>query len=191
MIAELLTANRSFRRFEEQHGISHEQLRNLVSLASLCPSAANLQSLRYRLVNQPGDRELIFPHLRWAAYLQDWEGPELGQRPAAYIIVLHPTPETRWQLFDAGIVAQSILLGAVEMGLGGCMLAGVDKLAIHQAFQLPDNLDVLLVIALGKPAEEIRLEPTFDPESIKYYRSPDGVHHVPKLQVDKLILEWI
>lgn len=188
VIADLLTSNRSYRRFDEQHQISREVLASLISLASLCPSAANLQSLRYCLVHEAADRERIFPHIKWAAYLQDWDGPAPGQRPTAYIVVLNPLPETRWQLFDAGIIAQSILLGAVEKGLGGCMLAGMNKQAIHQILQLPDDLDVLLVIALGKPAERVQLEPASDPNNIRYFRSSDGVHHVPKLQVEQLLL---
>ena len=93
------------------------------------------------------------------------------------------------KLFDHGIAAQTMLLGATERGLGGCMIASVDRDALGEQFPIPDGFDIVLVIALGKPAEEVVLEDTVSPDQIEYYRDAEGVHHVPKRPLDDLIVE--
>ena len=127
MIKELITKNRSYRRFYQNETIEKNTLFELVELARLSPSGANLQPLKYILSHETPKNEKIFPHLVWAGYLKDWDGPTEGEKPSAYIIILGDK-EIRGSFgVDPGIVAQSILLGAVEKGLGGCMLASIKK----------------------------------------------------------------
>jgi len=189
MFKDLVIKNRSYRRFNESHRIPEEQLKSLVELARLSPCAANLQTLRYCLISEPADCDKVFPHLKWANYLRFWEGPVPGERPSAYIIILAPVMATRFLNTDAGIAAQSMLLGATEMGLGGCIMASVDKTEVHHNFDLPHDLDILLVIALGEPAETVVIEEVTDPEDIEYWRDEEGIHHVPKRKLQDLIIK--
>lgn len=189
MIHELVEKNRSYRRFKEELAIAPETLVELIGLARLCPSAANLQNLRYCPLHSKEDCGIIFPHLKWANYLRYWDGPVAGERPSAYIIILAPVTTTKFHLLDAGIAAQTILLGAVEKGLGGCMLASVNKPEVHELFNLPDNLEILLVIALGYPAEKVVIEELTDPDDIEYWRDDEGCHHVPKRCIRDLIVK--
>nr|MBC8344207.1 nitroreductase family protein [Bacteroidota bacterium] len=129
----------------------------------------------------------IFPNTAWAGYLKDWPGPVEGERPAAYIIVLvdHSISSNQWH--DQYISAQSILLGAVESGYGGCIIASVKKKELGHFIQLPEHLEILYCIALGKPKEEVLLEDAVD-GNILYYRDEKQVHHVPKRKLEDLII---
>lgn len=188
MIRDLVVKNRSYRRFDEKTPIEIEVLRELVDLARLSASAANLQPLRYMLSCTPARNKLIFPHLAWAGYLKEWPGPPEGQRPSAYILVLGDTTLTKSFGCDYGIAAQSILLGAVERGLGGCMIASIQRSRLREAFKIPKRYEIILAIALGKPDEEVRIEEVEPGDPIEYWRDGEEIHHVPKRKLDDIIL---
>jgi len=191
MIAELITGNRSYRRFYQDEAISLDTLKWLVNLARLSASAANLQPLKYYLANDPSKNAEIFSCLAWAGYLKDWPGPAEGERPAAYIVILGDKEISQNFGCDHGIAAQSILLGAREKGFSGCMLGSIQRDRLRELLKIPENLDILLVIALGRPREKVVLEEIAPGESIKYWRDDQGVHHVPKRRLEDIILGCI
>lgn len=188
MIRELVLRNRSYRRFNEDFKIDMQALKEFVDLARLSASAANLQPLKYVLSCDPRKNAVIFSCVAWAAYLKDWPGPREGERPSAYIIILGDTSITKSFGCDHGIAAQSILLGATEQGLGGCMIASIRKQQLQEALGLPSQFEILLVIALGKPKEEVRIESVGSNGDIKYWRDPQNVHHVPKRALEDIIV---
>jgi nitroreductase len=188
MLRDLVTQNRSCRCFDEAHTIERKTLESLVDLARLSPSAANLQPLKYILSCDPQTNAQIFPHLAWAGYLKDWPGPAEGERPAAYIVILGDTRITRNFGCDHGIAAQTILLGATEQGLAGCMIGLVAREKLRADLDIPAPYEILLVIALGRRREQAVIEQTSDPQDIKYWRDNEGVHHVPKRSLDELII---
>ena len=189
MIKDLITRNRSYRRFFQETAIEKDTLRELVDLARLSPSAANLQPLKYILSCEPRKNALIFSNLTWAGYLKDWPGPAQGERPSAYIIILADKQIALSVDCDHGIAAQSILLGATEKGLGGCVLGAVNKKGLREALDVPSRYEILLVLALGKPKENVVIEPVSDSSEIKYWRDKDGTHHVPKRPLDEIIID--
>jgi len=188
MIRDLITRNRSYRRFYQDIAIERETLRELVDLARLSASAANMQPLRYILSCDSEKNALIFPHLAWAGYLKDWPGPGEGERPSAYILILGDTEITQSFGCDHGIAAQSILLGATEKGLGGCIIASVQREKLRQALEIPPRYEILLVLALGKPRERVIVETVGADGDIKYWRDSEGTHHVPKRLLDEIII---
>lgn len=188
MLKDLILHNRSYRRFYQDVPLSRETLKELIDLARLSASAANRQPLKYYLSCQPEINARIFPHLAWAGYLKDWGGPKEGERPSAYIIVLGDKTISQDFGCDHGIAAQSILLGAVEKGLGGCIIGSVRRNELAQALNLPDRYEILIVIALGKPKEQVVIETVGADGNIKYWRDEQGVHHVPKRSLDELII---
>jgi nitroreductase len=188
-IKDLISNSRSYRRFDENHRINGETLRELIGLAQHSPSARNMQPLKFWLSNTPKINDLIFPHLGWAGDLKDWPGPAKGERPSAYILILGDTAIKENFGVDHGIAAQSILLGAVEAGLGGCMLGSARVDELTQALGIPDRYQILLVIALGKPAEKVVVEIVGEGDALTYYRDENDVHHVPKRGLDELILQ--
>lgn len=190
MIKDLIKKNRSYRRFYQDVPIGPETLRDIVDLARLSASAANLQPLKYILSSDPEKNSLIFPCLGWAAYLKDWDGPPEGERPSAYIIVLCDTnicKDLRWP--DHGIACQSILLGAVDLGYGGCMIGSVNHQRLRDVLDIPKSYEILLAIALGKPMEDVVIDEVGPQGDIKYRRDSKGVHHVPKRSLDEIIVD--
>jgi len=187
-LRQLVLKNRSYRRFDESHRVPRETLADLVSLARCTASAANRQPLKYILSAEPETNERIFPCLAWAGYLKDWPGPAPGERPAAYIVILVDQTITKDWWCDDGIAAQTLLLGAAERGLGGCMIGAIQKDRLREAFTIPDHLLIRLVVAFGKPAETVVLEDLPPGGDIRYWRDEKGVHHVPKRRLDELLL---
>ncbi len=188
MIRELILRNRSYRRFHQEVDINIKILAELVDLARLSPSAGNVQPLKFMITCDPNRNALIFPHLAWAAYLKDWSGPSEGERPSGYIIILGDKKVKQSFECDHGIAAQSILLGAAEKGLGGCIIASIQRKELRRVLQIPAHFEILLVIALGKPKETVIIEEVGPEGDIKYWRDKDGKHHVPKRSLDEIII---
>jgi nitroreductase len=188
MIKELIIKNRTCRRFHQDVTIDRDTLTELIELARLSPSASNIQPLRYILVCDPEKNEMICSSLGWAGYLKDWPGPQEGEKPSAYIVMLADTQLAKNIICDHGIACQSILLGAVEKDLAGCILASVDRDKLRAELAIDQRYDILLVIALGKPKETVVIDPVEKDGDIKYWRDADGIHHVPKRGLDDLII---
>ena len=187
-IKDLLLKNRSYRRFH-QTPLDARTLMDLVELTRMCPSAANRQPLKYLLTCKPDDNDKVFANLRWAGALPDWPGPKENERPTGYIIILGDTEVTDRFNVDPGIAAQSMLLGAVERGLGGCMVGSITRDGLRKAFNIPERFAILLVVALGRPCETVVLEDAKDPTDIDYWRDIANIHHVPKRPLSELLVE--
>ena len=186
MMRELVRRARTIRRFVEADRIGTATLRELVDLARLTPCGANLQRLRYRIVSDPQDCAAVFPCLAWAGFLKEWDGPAEGERPTGYIVMLSTGDGSATA--DTGIAAQTIQLAAAELGYGACMIGSLQRDSIKQRLQLPPDCHVNLVIALGRPAERVVIEEVPAGADLKYYRTPDQVHHVPKLRLENVLV---
>ena len=187
MLIDLVRKNRSYRRFDSTIKVADEDLGHLVELARLCPSSRNQQALKFLVVNQADLCEKLFPSLTWAGYLKDWDGPVEGERPAAYIIIVGDTRLGSKFEIDLGICAQTILIGAAERGLGGCMIGSIRREEVRTLFQVPEYLEILLVLALGKAVERVVIDPVKD-DNIRYWRDNEQVHHVPKRGLSDILL---
>ncbi len=184
---ELVLETRSCRRFDESAAIERKVLEDLVDLARLSPSGSNRQPLKYLLFSTPGECHRVFPALAWAAYLKDWGGPAEGERPTGYIVILGDKLVAEGFGVDHGIAARTILLGATEAGLAGCIIASVKHAQLRNEFSIPEQYEILLVLALGKKAENIEIDEVKN-DDIRYWRDEEGRHHVPKRALDDLIL---
>ena len=162
----------------------------LVETARLTPSAANRQPVRYKLVCDEVMNEKVFECLGWAGYLKDWDGPVEGERPAAYIVMAEDLNVGKNLVHDQGIAAQTILLGAVEKSYGGCMIYTVKRSELASIIKLPANLEIVLVLALGVPVEEVVIEPLPSNGDIKYWRDEEHIHHVPKRDLKDIVVNF-
>ncbi len=188
MFFELVLKSRSFRRFDQSVRMGKETLIDLVNLARLAPSPSNLQGLKFCLFADEADCEQVFSCVKFAGYLKDWSGPKEGEKPSGYMIILGDKTIKPTFEIDAGIAAQTMLLGAAEKGFGGCMMKSFDQEKLREFLGIGENLEIVLVIALGKPAETVVIE-DYDPAAgIEYYRDEQGIHHVPKRGLDELII---
>ena len=183
----LVKKTRTFRRFIQEETMGISTLEELIDLARLAGSARNAQPLKYMPVADPSLNVKIFPHLGWAGYLADWPGPPEGERPAAYIICLLDTMICDEADCDLGIATQNILLGATDRELGGCRI-GAFSPRLRQELALPDHLQILLVVALGKPLENVIIDESGEDGDIRYWRDEERNHHVPKRSLEEIII---
>jgi len=186
--ADLVRESRSRRRFYQNVVVELETLRELIGLARLTPSARNQQPLKYILSNTVEKNAKIFTCLSWALDLKGWGGPVEGERPSAYVIILGDTEIAKTIGCDHGIAAQTIMLGAVDRGLGGCIMASIKKDRLCELLSIPDRYEVLLVLALGKPKEEVVIESVGADGSFTYWRDSNGINHVPKRALNDIIV---
>jgi len=185
----LLVKNRSFRRFDEKTGVPVEVLRKLVELTRYAPSGGNFQPTKFIISNDRRTNGIIFDALGWAKNLPDWDGPAEGERPSAYIIVLTDKNIPAPMGLDVAIAAHTILLGAAEKGYQGCMLGSIKREVLREKLKIGENLEIRLVCAIGRGAEEVVLE-DFEPGGdIVYYRDENDAQRVPKRKVEEILIK--
>lgn len=188
MLKELVYQCRTFRRFYEDVKLSKEELLELVDMARMTASTANSQALKFAVYHEEEDNEKIFETLNWAGALPKWDGPEKGERPSAYIIVLEDLALGKNKLVDVGITSQTMALGAVEMGYGCCMLMSLQRGKLAENLEIDtEKYAIQLVLALGKPKEEVKVVPAGADGNMKYYRDENQVHYVPKRSLDQVL----
>ena len=192
MIKKLVSQTRTVRRFQENTLLPPDLLHQLIDLARLGGSARNAQALKYMLITDTQQRQDLFPLLAWAGYLPHWPGPVAGERPPAYILCLLDTALQKGPLteahFDLGIASQNLLLGAAEQGIYGCRIGAFAPAKVQQLFRIAEQYTVLLVLALGYPAETVVLEEVGAEGDIRYWHDAQGVHHVPKRRLADVLL---
>lgn len=186
-LKELLIKNRSYRRFYQNQKIIDAQLLRWIDNSRYAASGRNAQPLKYIRTTSESQNAEIFSTLQWAGYLQDWDGPEDGHRPVAYIIQVLDTSISEKHYCDDGIAAQNILLSAVEEGFGGCILRAFNRNRLNEILKLDDQYQIINVLALGKPAEKVVID-TCEDGNIKYWRDNEQVHHVPKRPLESIVI---
>ena len=188
-IKDIAYENRTYRRFDQSHKIDMSTLEELVDLARVTSSGANFQAIKFVLVNDPEMNEVINDNIKWAAALPEWPGPAEGEKPTAYIITLRDESISKNTFWDLGLWTQSILMGAVEKGLGACQFGNVKYKELEKILDLPENLVITSVLALGKPVEKVVLVDIPQSGKMDYYRDNDMVHYVPKRKLEDIILK--
>ncbi len=189
MLKELVIKNRSCRKFDESFRPDYETLFSLADTARFTPSTVNRQAVRLMIINDEERCETVFDSLSFAGLLKGAGTPKDGEKPTAYIILLCDLTVAKEMHYDEGIIAQTILLAAVEKGLGGCMLGSINREKLFEELGIDrERYTIDLVIALGKPAQETVIDDISIGESTAYYRDARGVHHVPKIRTEDLLL---
>lgn len=186
-ISQILQANRSFRRYLEEDKVPLQEALRWVKNLRYTNSMRNAQPLKYILVDKPTLLEKIYPLLRWAGYLKDWNGPEKGERPPLLIVQLLDKDCSSTARFDEGLQLSALTLQATEAGYGCCILAAFDASSLVSTLAIPSRFTPLAIVAIGHPKEHVVIEEQ-EGENIKYFRSSDGIHHVPKRKEEELIL---
>ena len=191
MILDLVKKSRSYRIFDESYKLKKEDLIDLIELARFSPCGKNGQYLRFIPIYKEEILKEIYPYLSWAAYLKDWDGPKEGERPTGVILIVSKEGCLTDPILscDMGIVSQSIMLGAVEKNLGGCMIRALNRKKITEVLNLPENYVIHIALAIGKPTQNVVVEDINEGDDIKYWMDQDKTHHVPKIVLDELILD--
>lgn len=191
MLKDLVLQNRSYRGFDESRKIAMEELLDMIDHARLTPSSRNAQPLCYYAANETDEVAKIQAQTKWAGALPELNLPFEGTKPTAFIVVcINKTISDQIQAFqkDVGIAAQTILLRAAEMGLGGCMIGSFAAGKLSGELALPEEILPQLVIALGKPMETVKIVEVDEGDSVKYYRDEANVHYVPKRKIEDIVI---
>lgn len=184
MLRDFLQKERSYRSFDPCYNVSFETLFDIVDCVRFTPSAMNAQALRFRLCYKKEECAKLLSLTKWAAALPQYHFPPEGHEPPAYIVIC---AEKDTFLRDVGIAAQTMMLAAVELGLGGCMIGNFDPEKVCDALGIAKELKPRLILGLGKPDETVILEDVVDGKT-SYYRDEHFVHHVPKRKTEDMIL---
>lgn len=190
-LTHLLEADRSCRRFDASVSLPESKLKALVSLTRLCASGRNMQPLKYVVIGaeHPELLKSIFPMLKWAGYLCDWNGPAEDERPTAYIVQCLDASLTSDAMCDDGLQLQVISLGATALSLGGCIVKSFNVADLIELLGLPEHIKPLYVYAMGFPKEKFVIESTLSTGGdIRYWRDEAMVHHVPKRPLNEILL---
>lgn len=182
----LMEKNRSYRGYKKEFVVKREMLERIVAVNTKIASAKNQQVLRFKLVTQDTGADIIVQNMKLGGLLPELHLPFEGTEPNAFIIICSTIPENKFVDIDLGIAAQSMLLKATEMGLNGIMIGAFNKAKIIEAFNLP--YEPLLILAIGKSNETIKLQAVSEGDKLAYYRNEDGVQFVPKIRWEQLII---
>ena len=191
MFLDLVKQARSHRGFRQDRKVTRQELEHLVECARFTPAARNDQVLKYYLAEKPETVAAIQPLTKWAGALAELHLPRKGAEPVAYIVICldgslaeNPAPYQR----DVGIVAQTMLLAAVEMGLNGCMIGSFAAGELREKLGLPEAIKPQLLLALGEGTDRIVMTDVGEDGSTTYYRDAEDTHYVPKRTLEQLIL---
>lgn len=184
-VDELLTKNRSTRGYNKNYVVSRAELERIVGVCTRIPSGCNQQTLRYFLVTKDSGADRVLPLVKMGAALPELHLPFPGTEPEAFVICCSVAPESKLVDIDLGIALQSMALKAVEMGLNTLMIGAFNREKLRVEFDMP--YEPLMLLAVGKGAERIELVPTDAAAPRAYYRR-DGVHYVPKVRLNDLII---
>lgn len=189
---DLVLKNRSYRGFDRSRKVTREELLEMVDCARLTASSVNQQPLKYYLAYDEETVAKIQAETYWARALPDMHLPHKGKEPTAFIVICQDTdlaPSTVRFQKDDGIVAQTILLAATDMGLGGCMIGNFNSGKVQKTLGLAENLEPVLIVAIGKPDETVKLVDVEPDGSTDYYRDADDVHYVPKRKLKDIVID--
>ena len=191
MLKQLVEQNRTCRGFDESRKITKEELLELVDLTRYVASAANLQPLKFAILWEQEKVEAFLPLTKWGGALPQLGLPRQGEHPTAFLVICHDTtvsPDSGMSMIELGAMAQTMLLGAVERGLAGCMILSFKADGVKEQLGLAEHLVPKLVIGLGKSKETAKIVPVGADGSMKYYRDENDVHYVPKRDLKDIVI---
>ncbi len=191
MLKDIVMKSRSYRGYDHSVKVSKEELEKLVELTRYCPSTMNCQALKFHISYEEEEVAEVQKLTKWAAALRELALPFPGSEPTAFITVCVDTSikNVPGLQRDVGICAQTMLLQAVEDGLGGIIIANVKKDELKKLLCLPEELEISVVLAIGKPDEEITIVDMDEGDSFSYYRDETKRHHfVPKRRLGEILV---
>ena len=157
---ECIKGRRSVRRYTETP-VTKEQFEEIVELARMAPTWKNTQTLRYVLVQ---DKELIARIAETALLGFEHNAKTLNSTSALVVLAqvngicgyekdgsYSTSKGAGWEMFDAGIAAQTFCLAAYEKGLGSCILGIFDDKKVAELIELPEGQTVAALIPIGEP----------------------------------------
>ncbi len=186
-VYEAVKERHTIRKFTQEPPV-REELLQIVDSARLAPYGANAQPLKYAIVTDEGKRRELYPYIKYAGFLKDWD-PAFEECPTAFIVILNDTAikPTAKSECDSGIALASMCLAARELGYGSVCLGAINRAEIKKTLGLDERYDITYLLGIGYPAQTGEV---FDyTDDLKYYFDENGNVHVPKRTMDEVLVE--
>lgn len=149
-----VVSKREVRNYEPR-AIPEQLLIRVLEAGRASGSSRNRQPWRFVLVTDQGRLRELSKSVAQPA--------NVARCPAGIVIALTNPKAT----FDAGRVAQNMMLAAWSDGIGSCPNTPTDERAVKQLLGVPDEIAVATIISLGYPAPgEPRPRPGEDPARV-------------------------
>lgn len=162
-LLEVIKNRRSVRKFQEKE-IPGKITDKLIEALIWAPSAGNLQSRKFYFVFDEKTKN----DLAQAALGQDF----ITQAPL--VVVGCTDEEIEWKygergknlytICDVAMSIQNMMLLATDQGLGSCPVGAFNKNKVSEALNIPENLQPILIIPIGYPAEKPLASPRVSKE---------------------------
>lgn len=186
-VSEALLKRRSIRKFKQEK-LNREDLKQLIEYARMAAYPANMQPLKFAIIDDENLVKAVFPLTKWAGYMPETGTPKAGEQPVAYIAVLGDKSIKNSFEVEAGAAVTSMMLGAFEMGIASCWLGAIDRSKLMELFKLSeDDFSLVYLLALGYPAQE-SCACDISNDSIKYFEGADGCINVPKRSLEEITI---
>ncbi len=182
----MLLKNRSHRAYDQSYEVKRLQLEAIVRVNTLTASARNQQVLRFKLLTRQDGADLLQDKYALGGALPELHLPAPGTEPEAFIVVCSTEPENKNIDIDLGISCEAMSLKAIELGLNAIIIRNFNAEAVRTALGLPYT--PLAILAIGKGVDKIKIVEIGEADDHNYYRK-DGIHYVPKVRLDDLILD--
>lgn len=189
MIIENIKKTRSHRKFTEKL-VKEEEILKILEGARFSSTTKNSQILRYSYTVDDEKCQELFSAMALGGLLKNEDKPSFEDRPRALILISTKKDEKSAEsriFYDIGIASQNMALIANELGYGTCFVLSYNKKTFEEAFKLSEDYDLKSIIILGEPKDNIKLLDSKDENDTKYFIE-NGIHYVPKLTLDELII---
>ncbi len=185
-LIEAMKTRRSIRKFTQEK-IPYEVMTDILDCARLAPYPANVQPLKFCIIDEPSLLEKVFECTKWAGYLEDGT-PTPDERPTAYIAIFGDTDIKNSDDFkiEVGAAGAVITLAAMEYGVASCWLGALAREKLTEILGKSENLLLQDIIALGYPCQESEAVDMSD-GNIRYYLDGDKLK-VPKRSLEEIII---
>lgn len=182
---DAIISRRTKRKFTQKK-VCRQSLERLIYYARFAPMAANLQALKYAIIDEDTAKK-VFPLTTWSGYHPE-DAPNESEQPPAYIAILGDLKIKEKGSFetDAGSAGAVISLAAEEIGLDTCWLGSIKRKEISELLNLDEKYKLLYLIAVGYSTQETRFVDSDG--DIKYF-TKNGVLTVPKRTLKEILVE--
>lgn len=189
-IMDMLEGRRTYRRFDGEKEIGDEVVADMMRAAQLASSAMNRQPLRYIYVRDKATVDAIFEITSWGGSLPNGLGrPRAGEQPVMFVVMLSVKElQTRFTEFDSGLAVSNLTLAAWGHGVGSCILGSTKIDKLRSLLDIPEELDVSVVVAFGYPTHTSRVVEG-EGDDMKYSLDENMNYVVPKRKISDTVIE--
>ena len=156
---EFFKKRRSIRKYQDRE-VPKEVLEVILEAGRIAPSARNAQPWKFIVVTDADTRQALAGTTPYKF---------VAKAPLIIVACALESQATLGARFDVAIAMDHMSLAAANMGIGNCWVAGFDREAVRKILGVPQDVDVVVMMTFGYPAEEPRPRPVKDMSEVVSY----------------------